>query len=710
MNVSVWCTRIIRTGFILIFTLVPLLLTPWNYELFEYNKMMVTYALTVVIVGAWIVKMINDREIRIAKTPLDIPIVLFFVSQLVSALFSIDHHVSWFGYYSRFNGGMWSVISYILLYYAFVSNSITVLPLLMGTLASGAVVAIYGVLERLGIDKNLWVQDVQNRVFSTLGQPNWLGAYLVALIPIAFGFSLKKVYWAGLSVLFFAVLLFTRSRSGLVGFAAADAFFWGLVFLTSSVIPGLTRDPVLTKTGFRLGGRNDNWNKLIIPFVICHVSFVMLVFFNGTSIDSIDRWLRPTPSTTPTTEATPSAYTAPLLEFGGTESGTIRKYVWQGAVTAWKSSVKTMLVGTGTETFAFAFYQYRPKEHNLTSEWDFLYNKAHNEYLNYLTTTGVFGLGSYLLIIGAFIIWFIKISKSEFLISKQIQSSKSKLDQLGQLEISTLHIALFAGWVSILVTNFFGFSVVILQLFFFLFPAMILANGKTYYNKSLRLPRFTMWVASVISIILLVILGRMWWADILFAKGYRGARLGQYEASRAALSQAIAINPTEPLYHDEASSTLSILTSLAIENRDATTAAALARESIKENDAAIRTEPANVNFWKTRTKILYSFTPFDPTFIKAAITALEKAHTLSPNDPKILYNLAVLYGQDGNTDRAIELLKTAVTIKSNYRDAYWALHVFYNQIKQSELAKSIITGYLTNVDPNDNEFKQALTQ
>ena len=57
---------------------------------------------------------------------------------------------------------------------------------------------------------------------------------------------------------------------------------------------------------------------------------------------------------------------------------------------------KAYLIGTGTETFAFAFYRYRPAGHNLTAN-GILYNKAHNEYLNYLATTGLFGLASYLL-------------------------------------------------------------------------------------------------------------------------------------------------------------------------------------------------------------------------------------------------------------------------------------------------------------------------
>ena len=137
--------------------------------------------------------------------------------------------------------------------------------------------------------------------------------------------------------------------------------------------------------------------------------------------------------------------TGPALEVGGTESGEIRKYVWQGAFNAWKSTPKTMLIGTGTETFAFAFYQFRPVGHNLTSEWDFLYNKAHNEYLNYLATTGIFGLGSYLLFIGSFIVWFIKTQISNLNFQQGTKNNNWSLGPalpVGRFEDWDLNVAL----------------------------------------------------------------------------------------------------------------------------------------------------------------------------------------------------------------------------------------------------------------------------
>jgi len=710
------------------------MLTPWNYELFEYNKMMLTYGLTVVIVGAWIVKMIAQKEISIRRTPLDIPIALFFASQLISSLFSMDPHVSWFGYYSRFNGGMFSIISYILLYYAFVSNwSGEIFNLLKLALASATVVAIYAALEHYGhsiscllfmgkFGVDCWVQDVQNRVFATLGQPNWLAAYLVALLPIAMGFlvsnyssirqlaersqdnssrplkadsnnNLYRGIYIVSSFLFFAVLLFTKSRSGLIAFAVADLVFWGFLFFGLSF--PRRRESIFNKK-LDPAWRDDK-KQIIFPFVILHLSLVIIIFFTGTNIDFLDKYVtwqswqyRIQKTSTPAKP--PAAKTDTLLTTGGTESGVIRKYVWEGAVAAWKRSTKTMLIGTGTETFAFAFYQNKPKAHNLTSEWDFLYNKAHNEYLNYLATTGILGLGSYLLFIGVFIFWFFKFSKKEILSS-----------------------ALFAGWLSILITNFFGFSVVIMQLFLFLFPAMVVVSLpardqplQKSFSPSLSVSRVLYLTIFVSCLFFLYILSRFWWADTLYNKGYQYNKAGKLVEAHNLLSDAINKNSGEPVYHDEHSVVLAQLAVTQIDAHDATLAAILAKKSLQESDTALIISPNNLNFWKSRTKIFYAFSSFDPTFTKAAIEALQHALILAPTDPKVMYNLAILYGKDGDNKKAIEMLKTTINIKPNYRDAYAALVIFYKEVKQPNLARTTMEEYLTKVDPNDGDFQKQL--
>jgi Flp pilus assembly protein TadD/O-antigen ligase len=736
MNIVSVCNKIIRYSFYLLFFLVPLILTPWNYELFEFNKMIVTYTLAIVIFSAWLMKMAASRTISIRRTPLDVPIVLFLLFQLISALFSMDPHISWFGYYSRFNGGMLSLFSYVILYYAFISNveqkeqknaiqpafqSKHIATLLLVTIASALLVSFYGILQRMGIDKHLWVQDVQNRVFSTLGQPNWLAAYLVALLPVSLSFGLAAqekdkrnhmingtyIMWMVISSVLFTTLLATKSRSGMTAFAISFVIF--------AVI-------MLVKT--------KHVKKIAVSLLIPLLLFFGSIFFLKTGISSVDSYLTleglqqrvVRQTSVPSNEPVAITQTGTMLESGGTESGTIRKYVWEGALSAWQSSPKTFLIGTGTETFAFAFFKYKPVTHNLTSEWDFLYNKAHNEYLNYLATTGVFGFLSYALFLLLFIIWMILILKKQSISSEEKEATQ---DNIRLFSVSTSSVTqlpvvlgLFAGWISILVTNFFGFSVVIMQLFLILFPAIIFAliqkdHKRLHYNYA-HLPKVISiglgFTAVLIATLSLSYIGVYWLADKLYAQGYRQSRQGQLADAYQSLTQAILLRPTEPNYFDEIGVVLSGLSVASMEAGSATTASALAEQAILASDKALSISPNNVNYWKSRTKIYFGFAGADQQFVEAAINALEQALALSPYDPKITYNLAVLYGRLGDNTKAIELLNQTRELKPNYRDAFYALYIFLLEGKQPDQAKAILQRYLDTVDPNDKDFQSKITQ
>src|SRR5436190_4233345 len=123
MNFISFCHRLITISFSLLFFLVPLFFAGNTSELFEFNKMWLTFGLAIVIAVAWITRMILQKQIRIQRTPLDIPILLFLLSQIISTIISLDPYISWWGYYSRFNGGLLSTITYIFLYYAFVTHA-----------------------------------------------------------------------------------------------------------------------------------------------------------------------------------------------------------------------------------------------------------------------------------------------------------------------------------------------------------------------------------------------------------------------------------------------------------------------------------------------------------------------------------------------------------------------------------------------------------
>ncbi|KKU17554.1 MAG: hypothetical protein UX28_C0009G0001 [Candidatus Pacebacteria bacterium GW2011_GWA1_46_10] len=451
-----WPKRLISSFYFLLFIFVPLVWLSNTSELFEFNKLILTYVLTTLIVGTWAIRCILEKKFIFKHTLLDWPILIFLITQSLSLLFSIDPHVSWFGYYSRWNGGLLSLLSYSLLYWAFVSNmdSKSALRAVHCALWSAAVVAIYGSLEHFGVsvscllttgsfNVSCWVQDVQTRIFATLGQPNWLAAYIVALIfvPLSYltpfrspspklGEGLGVRYWTNLGIFIslFLTLLFTKSRSGLLAFGISSIVFWCLSLGKLEI-------------------------RSIRNFIILNSLFLILVLLVPNPIRDLVL-----PSTQPLAPST-----GPALESGGTESGTIRKIVWTGALRIWQANPKNFLIGTGPETFAQAYYQYRPLEHNQTSEWELLYNKAHNEFLNYLATTGILGLGSYIVLLIA--------------MARVFQISNFKFQ-----------IALFAGWASIIVTNFWGFSVVIMQLLLFLLPAtaIVIEDGEQSPERSRR--------------------------------------------------------------------------------------------------------------------------------------------------------------------------------------------------------------------------------
>ena len=171
------------------------------------------------------------------RTPLDIPILLFLLANIAATIFSIDPHVSIFGAYSRFNGGLLSSLSYIILFYSLVTffDKDKLIRLFKLLLLSSTIVAVYAILQHptpffrdadgsfRGIDAGYWQQNAQARAFSTLGHPNWLAAFLAMVIPFALAFLVlvkrtwEKILFSSLLIIYFLAFTFTYSRGGTVG-------------------------------------------------------------------------------------------------------------------------------------------------------------------------------------------------------------------------------------------------------------------------------------------------------------------------------------------------------------------------------------------------------------------------------------------------------------------------------------------------------------
>jgi putative inorganic carbon (HCO3(-)) transporter len=655
-----------QTLFYILFFFTPLVLWPRTSELFEFNKMIFVYVLTTLIAVFWVVRMIKEKKIIFRRTLLDIPLLIFLGSQILATIFSIDHRTSLLGYYSRFNGGLFSTLSYLLLYFAYVSNmnKEKVIKSIYFLFYSSLVVSLIASLEHFGINitcglmgqglSSCWIQDVQNRVFGTLGQPNWLATWLVAIIPLTLyqildSKGIKRILLYFLSLLLFATLLFTKSRSAFLGFFAADLIFWAFAFYFKR-------------------------KSVIVPLIISNLLFVFLFLIISTP------W-------NPAKIISQEKIQGPALETGGTESGTIRKIVWKGALKIW---LNYPVFGSGPETFAFSYYKYRPVEHNLVSEWDFLYNKAHNEYLNIAATTGTLGILSYFFLVG--IIFFVFLKKPDI-----------------------FSASLAAGFSGILISNFFGFSTVSTQLEFFLFPALALAYKKVDEGKNKNIQvkisggqKILISVSCFAGFLILFSTFRYWYADTEFAMGKSYNDQGGYVKGEKYLQNAIKYSGLEPSFHSElANSYAGIALSLHELKKDSD-AIPFMDLSISESVKATTLSPENVNLLRNRAGVLLKLATIDPKYLGITKDTLILATQKAPTDAKLLYNLALVYMRTGEEDKSIKLVEKTIEMKPNYKEArYLYALVLVNKGNATE-AKNQLNYILEKIDPKDTNSQNLL--
>ena len=736
--------KLIRWSFYLLFFLVPLIMWPSTFELFEFNKMWFVFGMSIFIGFLWGAKIILQRRIEIRRTPLDIPIALFLLSQIISTIFSMEPHTSFWGYYSRFNGGLLSTISYIFLYYAFATNLIHNPPaggenenhdpigykLLVISLLSGLAVTLWGLPSHFGSDPtcllfrgtadvSCWTEAFQPtiRIFSTLGQPNWMGAFLAALIPISLGFGLYKVkenrnalfpiLYLLLSVLFYLALLFTRSQSSFAGLAIGLLVFLAFIFYRK-------------KSSLKQSLKGLTAKYLLISFAVLFA----ITFFAGSPIGTYNRFatlngIKNIISKSPAAQKSGESIPVPQglenssdIQLGGSQSSDIRLIVWQGAIELFK---RNPLFGTGVETYGFAYYQVKPLAHNLTSEWDYLYNKAHNEYLNYLATTGAFGFTTYILIIGFFLFYSVR----HFLKHRDSQ-------------YFPISLGILAGYISILVSNFFGFSVVIVNLFLFLFPILLfdLENGKLIrpvigipknaenYDGKIAPPRaIAIVVLGLIALYYEFYLLNFWNADKKYAYGNNLDKASEYVQAYTYLNDAVKMLPSEDLYKDELSINMATLSLLLAENKEATQAALFGQQARALSDEVVARHPKNVVYLKTRARVMFALSEIDESFLDVAIQTIDNARKLAPTDAKLAYNEGLFYQQKGDSENAIRYLNEAIKLKPNYYEPNYSLALIYQQEAKNnpsraseykEKMREVIDYVLKNIDPNNKPIKDLL--
>lgn len=653
--------HITRVSYNLLFLLLPLVFFPSTSELFELPKLIIFYGLSIVITTSFLLSFFG-KSIKIKLTGLEIPILLFLLALLLSTIFSIEVRTSLLGYYSRWNGGLIPTITLAILFVIYVSikDKKLIRTNINSILISGALVSLWGIFEKLGVSPSCvilrnefsvscWVQDVQNRVFATFGQPNWMAAFLAMIMPFAIYRQIRAkstkqlIIYSLLQILIISATLFTRSRSGFLSLIVSQLLTTYLLFRTKGQVKIFQRKLALTS------------------FVV----FLLTVFTLGSPFNkgliNLDELLVEKSSTSESAGGT-------VIDRGGTESGAIRLIVWRGAIELFRLNP---LLGTGPETFALSYYRARPIEHNNTSEWNYLYNKAHNEFLNYLATTGVVGSATYLALLLVAVLYLFK-------------------NKTGIATASLVAI------ISASVSNFWGFSTVTTS--FLLFMAMAIGLKA---QKGPALPINKYWPIFGLTIVIIAIynlqlLFGFTKADLLYASGISNS-VDNPQKAVDDLKEASAAFPNEPLYIDElANAKLNLL----IEKGETTQPDKLA-EIDELLERSVKLAPNNVKLIKSAIYTYDTMGEIDPQYLLSALKLSSRITLLAPSDPTIYYQIGLTAAKIGDEKSSEDALAEAIVLKPDYKKARQLLAVIYEGQERTKEAIAQLDFVLKNISPED---------
>ena len=286
---------------------------------------------------------------------------------------------------------------------------------------------------------------------------------------------------------------------------------------------------------------------------------------------------------------------------------------------------------------------------------------------------------------------------------------------LGDLEF--LRFGVFAGYISILVSNFFGFSVVAVSLLSFLFPAMAVALSEERkiesekLNKNLSNSQKALIVLTLFTLTYtLYAISKYWYADVLYSQGKAKNRTGDFVTGSQNLTSAVSFSPNEAIFWDELAYSMSQAAVAFDENSQKAEAVDFAQKATDYSKVATSLSPRNINIKRSRASVFLKLSVLDPNYLKDARNTLAETSLLAPTDAKIFYNLGLTQVRLGERQEALKTLARTIELKPNYRDARFAYALVLIDEGRFKEARSELNYILQNISSQDAQVTSQLEE
>ncbi|MFA5134307.1 MAG: tetratricopeptide repeat protein [Patescibacteria group bacterium] len=696
--------------------ILPLFFIPVSSNPLELNKLFFFYLVVFLAATLHIARGMLSRSVTFSRTFLDWFICAFLLFNLVSFFISRHWYVGAVGISGYYSSSIIAVVSFIVFFYLIVSivryerDTVRFLTALLG---SAALIIVYNCFQVYGIHLLPW--DVaENSGFNLLaGSSTTLALYIVCCLMLGLG------------------LLFYVTQT------------WKRVLIGAGIALGAFLLLLLDK------------RYALYVIVICSFIYLLLLAFRSRSLPI---WW-PLVPTVLLLVAVASVYIDAHDFTSFTVSESIQLDAATSASVAWRSVQDAPFWGSGPQTFAYSFSEYRPVSFNDTVLWNVRFIKPSNEWFGLAATVGIGAVLALLALAAAFL----------------VKCARVILAALDARRSWVLVVSMTLGWVSLFIASFFtSFNFSLHFAWWFLLalslrsvmPRKVIDEQYAFRwsrKKSTAAAAALTLVAS--ATVLIAFFGlRVWLADFHYQRAEdRISALNDIDDIQFDLERAIDLNPNEVGYYLtlaqgyatevqlEASKEspdairLQELTQLVIdtlrraEEVDPTNVVLYEQEAqlydglrniignadevaVKSYAEVIRFEPTNplAHLNLGRARLLWALsvqtTAADDAarqqateLLNSAIVDFRHARELKQDFITADFNEGLAHQALGNLEQALSSYQRVLTSSPYSAEAYWQIALVYEQ--QGNLAAAIkeLETYL-NLDPENEQVLVKLDQ
>lgn len=646
----------------------PLFFTGVSFQGIAFDKQLFFYTCLLVGLVAWVSKSVMTGEMKIRRTPLDIPVLLFWLFSIATTVFSVDRWHSFWGFFGDPSRGFLSITALILAYYLVMShlNMSRLMVMIKSFLVATTIVMVWTLLVTMKI-KFLPAVWEQYAPISLIGTVSTLGLFLSLSIPLWVTMlflihreggtlsALKKRAWSlGIGLLLVLNLLLLLVLYPFVNWVV---LLGGLGFFLIYVLAQIVRPA-------------GEWTW--VPMVV----FVLLLIFLMIGPNSLTRASLPV-------EVTPNT-----------------KLSWQVAKEAVKDNP---FIGTGNASYGYAFSLYRPQQFNDNTLYTLRFYQGTGLVFEALSTIGV--VGTILMLV----IWFSFLSIGLYLLT--LDKAKNKIVSLGMWSVAVM--LFIAGFIAPINATMLILGVLLSAL---ALGALLLESDSEprFLELSLRAtPKFALALAFIFMVVsagvafLFVFMGKVMLADVAIG---RASRLTpSTETTVPAYLRALRLYPQEGRYFTRLSQEYMALANAESRkdegDRDVNKIAFLVREGVASGNRARDLMPNDVLTVEALGLIYENASIFATDALPRAEEAYRRALELEPQNPLYYIKLGQLKRLAGDAKSegaeknslyqdAIDNFQKAADKKSNLAIAY------YN--------RAIVETRLKHYDDAINSTRQAL--